>query len=133
MITALDVANILYHDCGVFNMERVPYGRTLVGKITNERITIHPHEQQPEAIWVKNYVEINLCVPDIDNEADTIRLNELQRQCAQVFNIAGGGIVGRYDDTQYLYTIEVIGQEQEDNLKCHYINCKILFQVLNIN
>lgn len=72
---------------------------------------------------------MNLCVPDLsENEANTIRLNELERQAMKMFD----DIVSSYDGTTYRYSIESIGTEADTALKCHYVNVRILFNVLNI-
>lgn len=129
MITPTDIANMLYRDCKVFGIDVVPDGRTIVGAIKSERIVIHAKKQQPGKIWKKSFAEVNICVPDLQpNEANTIRLNELEKQSQELFD----GITGRYDGTTYHYSIESIGIEEDTSLKCHYVNVRILFEVLNV-
>ena len=129
MITPTDIANIIYKDCELFGILIVPEGETLIGEIKSERIVIHSKKQQPGTYWKKSYVEVNICVPDlIPNEANTIRLNELERRANDVFN----DTVGEYDCSFYNYSIESIGIEKDDNLKCHYVSVRILFNVLNV-
>lgn len=130
MITTTDIANILYRDCESFEIEIVPQGRTITGALKAERLVIHSKKQQPGRIWKKSFVEINLCVPDLQhNEANTIRLNELERIANKQLN----NVVGYYDGTSYQYSIETIGMEQDSDLKCHYVNIRILFEVLNVD
>lgn len=130
MITTTDIANILYRDCKAFGIEVVPEGRTLAGALKDERIVIHAKKQQPGKIWKKSFAEINLCVPDYSaTEANTKRLNELERAADKLL----GDVVGSYDGTSYNYSIESIGMEQDTGLKCHYVNVRILFEVLNVN
>lgn len=77
----------------------------------------------------KSFVEVNLCVPDLsENEANTIRLNELERQAVKLFD----DVVSTYDGTTYRYSIESIGTEADTALKCHYVNVRILFEVINV-
>lgn len=129
MITSTDIANILYRDCKSFGIEIVPQGRTLTGGLKGERIVIHVKNQQPDKIWKKSFVEINLCVPGLaPNDANTIRLNELERIANSRFN----DVVGDYDNTSYHYSIESTGMEKDERLKCHYVNVRILFEVLNV-
>mgnify|MGYP003374393780 FL=1 len=129
MITPTDIANMLYRDCKVFGIDVVPDGRTIVGAIKSERIVIHAKKQQPGKIWKKSFAEVNICVPDLQpNEANTIRLNELERMANQKLN----DVVGNYDGTNYYYSIESIGIEKDESLKCHYVNVRILFEVLNV-
>lgn len=42
------------------------------------------------------------------------------------------GVTGRYDGTTYHYYIDTIGTEEDTALKCHYVNVRILFEVLNV-
>ena len=129
MITPSDIANILYRDCQVFGITVVPDGKKLKGELKSERITIHAKKQQPGTYWKKSFNEVNLCVPDMnDGEANTIRLEELEHQAQQVFE----DVVGQHDDTTYHYSIESIGTEEDTDLKCHYVNVRILFEVLNV-
>lgn len=128
MIVSSDIANILYLDCKAFDIAIVPDGETLVGEITAERIVIHAKKQSPGTYWKKGFVEVNLCVPDLkNNSANSIRLGELERQ-AQILD----DVIGSYDGTSYYYGIDSIGREQDTNLKCHYVNVRILFKVLNV-
>ena len=90
---------------------------------------IHAKKQQPGTHWRKSFAEVNLCVPDLsENEANTIRLNELERQAMKRFD----DVVSSYDGTRYRYSIESIGTEADTALKCHYVNVRILFNVLNV-
>ena len=129
MIVTTDIANILYRDCLPFGISIVPHGKKLTGELKSERIVIHSKSQQPGTYWKKSFVEVNLCVPDLkEGEANTIRLNELEKQAQSVLDC----ITGRYNDTTYHYSIESIGTEEDTALKCHYVNVRILFEVLNV-
>lgn len=129
MIVTTDIRNILYRDCKAFGIEIVPDGETLTGELKSERIVIHTKKQQPGTYWKKSFVEINLCVPNLsENGANTIRLNELERETVKFFDDE----VSTYDGTTYRYSIESIGTEADTALKCHYVNVRILFNVLNV-
>lgn len=128
MIVTTDIGNILYRDCKTFGIDIVPNGETLTGELRSERIVIHAKKQQPGTYWKKSFAEVNLCVPDIGlNSANSIRLNELERQANYLFDS-----VSTYDGTTYRYSIESIGTEADTALKCHYVNVRILFEVLNV-
>lgn len=127
-VVTTDIANILYRDCKAFGIDIVPSGETLVSELTSERIVIHAKKQQPGTYWKKSFAEVNLCVPDLsENEANTIRLNELEREANKRFD----DVVSTYDGTTYRYSIDSIGTEADTALKCHYVNVRILFNVLN--
>lgn len=128
MIVTTDIANILYRDCKVFGIDIVPQGVTLVGELKSERIVIHAKRQQPGKYWKKSFAEVNLCVPDLsENEANSIRLQELEREATKRFDA-----VESYDGTTYRYSVASIGTEEDTSLKCHYVNVRILFEVLNV-
>ncbi len=129
MIVTTDIGNILYRDCKAFGIDIVPDGETLTGELTSERIVIHTKKQQPGKYWKKSFAEVNLCVPNLsENEANTIRLNELERKADKLLD----DVVSTYDGTTYRYSIESIGAEADAALKCHYVNVRILFEVINV-
>ncbi|MDD3038617.1 hypothetical protein [Bacteroides sp.] len=129
MITTTDIGNILYRDCKAFGIDIVPNGEKLTGELKSERIAIHTKKQQPGTYWKKSFAEINICVPDLgENSANSIRLNELERKAQSVLD----DVVSSYDGTRYHYSIESIGMEADTALKCHFVNVRILFEVLNV-
>ena len=129
MIVTTDIADILYRDCKAFGIEIVPFGQILTGELKDERITIHVKGQTPSKYWEKCFCEVNLCVPDLGvNIANTLRLKELERKAKELFK----NVTGEFDGTRYNYGVETIHIEADTALKCHFINCRILFNALNV-
>ena len=130
MIVTTDIANILYKDCEAFGMEVYQSGNIPDEnkKLSSERVIIIAKSQSPEAIWKKGFVEVNLCVPDMNGNANLIRLQQLERKAQEVLD----DVVGEYDGSNYYYLIDSIGTEADTELRCHYVNVRILFQVLNV-
>ena len=129
MIVTTDIADILYRDCKTFGIDIVPFGKTLTGELKDERITIHVKGQTPSKYWEKCFCEVNLCVPDLGvNIANTLRLKELERKAKEIFK----SVTGEFDGTRYNYEIDTIHIEADTALKCHFINCRILFNALNV-
>ena len=130
MIVTTDIANILYKDCKAFGIEVYQAGNIPDEdkKLSSERIIIIAKSQSPETIWKKGFVEVNLCVPDMDGDANLIRLQELERKAQEVLD----DVVGEYDGSNYYYLIDSIGIEADTELRCHYLNVRLLFQVLNV-
>ena len=130
MIVTTDIANILYKDCKAFGMEVYQSGNIPDEdkELSSERIIIIAKSQSPEAIWKKGFVEVNLCVPDMDGKANLIRLQELERKAQEVLD----EVVGEFDGSSYYYLIDQIGMEADTELRCHYVNVRLLFQVLNV-
>ena len=130
MIVTTDIANILYKDCEIFDIEVFQAGNIPDEhkKLSSERVIIRTKSQSPEAIWKKGFVEVNLCVPDMNGDANLIRLQELERKAQEVLD----DVVGEYDGSNYYYLIDSIGIEADTELRCHYVNVRLLFQVLNV-
>ena len=129
MIVTTDIADILYQDCKAFGIEIVPFGKTINGELKDERITIHVKGQTPSKYWEKCFCDINLCVPDLGvNIANTLRLKELERKAKELFK----SVTDEFDGTRYNYEIDTIHIEADTALKCHFINCRILFNALNV-
>ena len=130
MIVTTDIANILYKDCEAFGMEVYQSGNIPDEdkELSSERVIIIAKSQSPEAIWKKGFVEVNLCVPDMNGNANLIRLQELERKAQEVLD----EVVGEYDGSNYYYLIDTIGVEADTELRCHYVNVRLLFQVLNV-
>lgn len=133
MIVTTDIADILFRDCKDFGIMIVPFGKTISEETTKplekERIIIHVKGQTPEKIWEKCFVEVNLCVPDLGvNIANTLRLKELERTAKKKFK----SVTWTFDGTRYLYEVDTISIEADTALKCHFVNCRILFNVLNV-
>ncbi len=130
MIGVSDIGNILYRDCGAFRLDVFQKGNIPKGGIKAERIVIYPKAQSPDVIWKESYVEVNLCVPDIeDGTANLIRLHELEAKAHDIL----GDAVGSYNGSDYAYHIDSVGVERDEDMRCHYVNVSILFEVLNIN
>lgn len=129
MIVTTDIGNILYRDCKAFGIEVYQKGNIPAGEVTTERVIIRAKSQSPETYWKKGFVEVNLCVPDVNPDtANLIRLGELERQAYSILD----DVVSSYDGTRYRYSIDSIGTEADTALKCHYVNVRLLFEVLNV-
>ena len=130
MIVTTDIANILYKDCKAFGIEVYQTGNIPDEhkKLSSERVIIRTKPQSPGTYWKKGFVEVNLCVPDIDGDANLIRLQELERKAQEALD----EVVGEYDGSNYYYLIDSIGMEADTELRCHYVNVRLLFQVLNV-
>ena len=130
MIVTTDIANILYKDCKAFGIEVYQAGNIPDEHkaLSSERVIIRTKSQSPETYWKKGFVEVNLCVPDMDGDANLIRLQEFERKAQEVLD----EVVGEYDGSNYYYLIDSIGIEADTELRCHYVNVRLLFQVLNV-
>ncbi|MBQ7211613.1 MAG: hypothetical protein IJS19_02915 [Muribaculaceae bacterium] len=128
MIATTDIANIIAEGCSAFGLPIFQVGNVERGEITSERIVIVPKPQNEGKFWRKCFVEVNICVPDDDIGADLQRLNELEKSAYSHFKRY---TVGNYDGTPYRYKKDSIGIEEDTQMKCHYVNVRVLFESLN--
>lgn len=134
MIVTSNIEDILYDNSKAIGISEIyEKGNVPNGEVTSERIVILSSDQIPSTIWQKCFVEVNLVVPDLLDEKSTleankIRLKELERLAKSTFH----NRFGSYDGDGYSYDIAQMGIEEDADLKCHFVNVKILFNVLNV-
>lgn len=127
MIVQGDIAKILYKDCQQFGLPVYQKDNTPTGKVVKERIVVIPKSGTPDTYWEKCYVEVNFCVPDKKGKADLIRMDELEREAVKVLKYGSG----MYDNTRYRYKKESTSREEDIELGCHFVNVRLLFEILN--
>ncbi len=135
MVTPQTIGNILYRDSKALGIEHVfvvfpgdNSDEIPSGEVKEERVVIHPKSQKPGTYWRKSFNEVNIFVPRISGRADRIRLEKLEHEAMKLFD----GIVGSYQNITYSYSVDSIGTMTDDALRCEYVNCRILFEVLNV-
>jgi len=130
MIVTGDIENILIQDLKTLGMPTFKKGAVPEGKVTEERVVIIVGDLKDGTRWKKVFVNVNFCIPDIkmDNTsvADKRRLLELERIAKPIESVS------TYDNTTYRYSVHEIGQEEDVELGCHFVNVRLLFEVLNI-
>lgn len=129
MIVTGDVENILFEDCQkfgipVFRKDAIPQGKV------EDRIAILTKAQKDGTYWKKGFVEVNFCAPDI--EVNTVRMADKKRllELERLGNTLES--TGRHNGTSYMYSVYEISQEKDTELGCHFVNVRLLFQVLNV-
>lgn len=127
MITQGDIAKILYKDCKVFGLPVYQKENTPKGKVTKERVVVIPKAGATERYWEKCYVEVNFCVPDIKGQANLVRMDELERLAVSQLKKKSG----IWDSTRYIYRKDNTSREQDTELGCHFVNVRLLFEILN--
>ena len=127
MITQGDIAKILYKDCKVFGLPVYQKENTPKGKVTKERVVVIPKSGATEMYWEKCYVEVNFCVPDVKGQANLVRMDELERLAVSQLKKKSG----IWDSTRYIYRKDSTSREQDTELGCHFVNVRLLFEILN--
>ena len=128
MIVTGNVTDILFRDVKAFGVKEVyrDLKRIPDGAAVTERITIKVKKPSTGTYWKKCFAEVNLCVPYVNGVANTTRLTELERMAVRTLES-----VGVFDGARYRYSVET-SQEDDAELKCNYVNCRILFEILNV-
>lgn len=126
MITEGDTANIVYGLCKQLGLPVLQGGNA--GSFSEgERVVVHAHRQERERQYLKNFLEVNIIVPDEAGEARTKALKEYERRVQDMFY---EDIVGVYGGHGYVIELKSLGIEEEASLKSHFVNCKLLFSTL---
>ena len=84
---------------------------------------------EPDTYWERAYAHVNICVPDYLGKTNTRRLNEVERMANRWI---WEDIVGEYDSSSYRISKDSLGIEEDDALKCSYVNLVLLFEILNV-
>ena len=128
MIFTKDIEEILIGDIqNVFDVGSIYVkGDIPYGKVTRERIAILTKEIRTETYFNKCFVEVNWCVPDLSGYPNNTRLQEIERIIVPFLDS-----VGRFDDTEYRYGVESHQILEDKDLECHYVNVRLLFEILN--
>lgn len=99
-------------------------------EVTSERAVIILKPQDTGNIWLKGYVEVNFCTPDIKREIWAgERLKAIERVVLSYFR---WGEAAKYDGTPYNYYKESHSLKHDKQLRCGYVNLRIRFEVLNV-
>ena len=125
MITTGDIADILIGDLREYGFSAFKSGALPSGELSAERAIVISKRGTPGKFWTKSFSEINVCVPDISGMADTRRLTEIERALSNMRK------VGEYDGTSYRYSVYSTGQENGRDGKYHFVNVKLIFEILN--
>lgn len=129
-ITTADIRRIMY---GILSQWGLPihYKEDLpMGEITDERIIIVTSGEGYGKIWTTCIVTISICVPDpTPNVANLTKLDVYEKQSIKMFK---DGMVGDYKGDNYVISLQKNGIEEDRQMKCHYVNLKLSFEVLNV-
>ena len=130
MIVTTDIQTILYKKAKELGIKNVYKDGTVPeGYVKSERVIIIANSIEPGTYWRVGFVHVNICVPNSDRkgEAPLKRLNELERLAVQTLHDTG-----KFDGTPYTYEVDTTRIEEDRDLKCYYVNARILFEVLNV-
>lgn len=130
MIATTDIQTILYRkakELGIKNVYRD--GDIPEGDVKSERVVVISNSVEPGTYWKVGFVHVNICVPYRDRlgRAPLKRLNELERLAIRTLHDTG-----KFDGTPYTYDVDTTRIEEDRDLKCYYVNARILFEVLNV-
>lgn len=127
MITTGDIEEILYKDLKKFGFKQYRKDAIKESKVDSERLIVFCGTLEEDTFWSRAFVNINVCVPNFKGMANTKRLTEIERM---LYNISS---VSKHDKSTYRYEVRSTSQEEDPDLKCHFVNIRVLFEVLNVN
>ena len=132
MIVTTDIYKILFDKVKDFGIKDVYDGwNPIRSHLKDEAIVIVTSTPiEPDTYWERAYAHVNICVPDYLGEANTQRLNEMER-LANLW--IWDDIVGEYDGSAYRISKDSLGIERDDALKCSYVNLVLLFEKSSSN
>lgn len=130
MITSSDIQTILYKKAQLLGVKEVyKEGNIMSGNYSTERVVILNNSAEPGTYWRLGFINVNLCVPDLDRDftANLTRLSELESLAYDVFKETG-----KMNDLAYTYEVDSTHIEEDRAAHSHYVNVRILFEVLNV-
>lgn len=104
-------------------------GNITNGKITKPKIVIIGKPIEIGKYFEKCFIEVNYLYPDINEKVDIRTLNEIERQMLALFKNMKSSI---FDNTCYRYSRQSNGKYKDSEIKCHYVNVKVLFEIINV-
>lgn len=141
MITEIDAGHVIYNDLSPMQMERRLKGHLLRGTINGEEVMISEKIPEKGIIVIipksisadKKYfndctIVVNILLKDVEGEANP-KLNTLLKEA---FSLLNADRTGEVEGEWYRYNVRSHGIEEEKNLRCHYANIIIDFQILNV-
>lgn len=128
MITVTDAQNIVYKHAEQLGLPVYQFGNIPKGEVKKSRVTVRAKDLTEQTIWNPCFIEVNVCVPDKKDEADSKMLNNYDRLAHKAFL----EIVDRYDGSTYRIRWQSSHEESDASLRCHYINIRLKFEILNV-
>ena len=96
---------------------------------TDERIVIHVKEQQRNPIFYTGFAEVNAVVPDNSGRADHERLQDVENILSSAFRY---DTVTEFNGETIRYGLHSIKTLYEPDARYHYVNARLLIELLNI-
>lgn len=101
-----------------------------LGAIASDRAVIVTSSDDLGKYWGKCIVTLSILVPDVcPKVANMSRLSDYEKRVQEMFV---DGIAGEYGEDSYLIELQSIGIDNASDVKCHFVNAKLMFNVLNI-
>lgn len=127
MITNTNIGEIIFDRVREWDVEKHIANNMPFSEIKDERLVIVPEKIIDDTYWLKCYVNVNWCVPDKEGESDGIRLGEVEGIMSEIHYGKG-----EYSNTYYKFKKDSVGIEEDKQMRCHFVNLRLLFNVLNV-
>lgn len=100
------------------------------GDITTDRAIIATSKNDIGKYWGKCIVTFSVIVPDV--APHIANLSKLSAYEKKVQNLFIDGIAGEHEGEGYLVELQSIGLDNASNIRCHFVNAKLMFNTLNV-
>lgn len=102
-----------------------------LGAIASDRAVIVTSSDDLGKYWGKCIVTLSIIVPDVCPKiANMSRLSSYERKVQELFV---DGIAGEHGGDSYLIELQSIGIDNASDVKCHFVNAKLMFNILNVS
>lgn len=130
-LTTSDIRIICKRIVGSLGIEVCFPDELPVGAIASDRAVIVTSSDDLGKYWGKCIVTLSIMVPDVcPKVANMSKLSSYERNVQDMFV---DGIAGEYGDDSYLIELQSIGIDNASDVRCHFVNAKLMFNVLNVS
>lgn len=128
-MTTSEIGDIIYTRCKGLSVADVRRGWNVgAGEVAAERVCVVVKPVSYAKGWNRAFAEVNVCVPDIQGEADLVRLADLEGEYSAAFGLNTGVFRG----ARYRFRRESAGLMDDAALRLHYVNIRVLFEFINV-
>lgn len=128
-MTTSEIGDIVYAHCKRLSVADVRRGWNVGrGEAASERVCVTVKPATLSGRWCRAFVEVNVCVPDIQGEADLVRLADLEREYSAAFGLN----TGVHRGARYRFRREGAGLMDDAAMRLHYVNIRVLFEFINV-
>lgn len=93
-----------------------------IGEMRTERVVVSVHRSVPQRYWINTPITLSWCIPAIEGEVPYKRKAQVEKALLDYRHRSGGG---------YHWSMESLDCVEDNDMRCHYVVLKLLFQQIN--